>query len=72
MTGDRVAGSGSSAAAGGKTAPKAEDADLIAALEGAKVEWQGGAGKSVLMVENLECKEEEADRLFVLGAEGDR
>lgn len=32
-----------------------EDQALMLALEGAGVEWQSGAGKSVLLVENVEC-----------------
>jgi tetratricopeptide (TPR) repeat protein len=34
-----------------------EDQALMTALEAAGVEWQSGAGKSVLLVENLECTE---------------
>ena len=40
-----------------KSSGSAEDQALMAALEGAGVEWESGAGKSVLFVENLECRE---------------
>jgi hypothetical protein len=33
------------------------DQALIKALEGAGLEWESGAGKSVILVENLECRE---------------
>ncbi|HTL33388.1 MAG TPA: tetratricopeptide repeat protein [Kofleriaceae bacterium] len=34
-----------------------DDQALIDALQAAGVEWESGAGKSVLLVENLECRE---------------
>jgi tetratricopeptide (TPR) repeat protein len=40
-----------------KSSATAEDQALMTALEDAGVEWQSGAGKSVLLVENVECRE---------------
>jgi hypothetical protein len=45
-----------------KSSATPEDQALMAALEGAGVEWDSGAGKSVLFVENLECRENHQDK----------
>jgi len=51
-----------SAAAGKKGGVKPADQALMDALGAAGVEWQSGAGKEVLLVENLECKQNNQEK----------
>lgn len=52
-----VSAGAAAAAPASSSSGSPEDQALMLALEGAGVDWQSGAGKSVLFVENLECTE---------------